>query len=65
MDEFDYLFVVFMDEKSWMINSIYKVSYDVVKDFLSIDKKKRFEWRRESRSLSLQIYPDEDNTITL
>jgi len=65
LSEFDYLFVVFIDELTWMIDSIYKVSNEVVKQFLSTDQKKSFEWRRESRSLSLQLYPNEDNTIFL
>jgi hypothetical protein len=65
VNEFDYLFVVFINEVTWMIHSVYKVSRDVVKKFLSNDRVKRFEWRRESRSLSLQLYPDEDNMITL
>jgi hypothetical protein len=65
VNEFDYLFVVFINEVTWMIHSVYKVSREVVKKFLSNDRVKRFEWRRESRSLSLQLYPDEDNMITL
>ena len=65
LNEFDYLFVVFINEVTWMIDSIYKVSNKVVKQFLSADQEKRFEWRRESRSLSLQLYPDEDNMIFL
>jgi hypothetical protein len=65
VNEFDYLYVVFINEVTWMIHSVYKVSRDVVKKFLSNDRVKRFEWRRESRSLSLQLYPDEDNMITL
>jgi hypothetical protein len=65
VNEFDYLYVVFINEVTWMIHSVYKVSHDVVKKFLSNDRVKKFEWRRESRSLSLQLYPDEDNMITL
>ena len=65
VNEFDYLFVVFINEVTWMIDSVYRVTHDVVKKFLSTDCVKRFEWRRESRSLSLQLYPDEDNMITL
>lgn len=63
VNEFDYLLTVFINEKTWMIDSIYKVSHDVVRKFLSNDWDKKFEWRRESRSLSLQLYPDEDNMI--
>jgi len=65
VDELDYLFAVFINEKTWMIDSIYKVSHDVVKDFLSTDQARKFKWRGESRSLSLQIYPDENNMILL
>ena len=65
VDEFDYLLAVFINEETWMIDSIYKVPHDVVKDFLSNDQVRRFEWRRESRSLSLQIYPEENNMILL
>jgi hypothetical protein len=65
LNKFDYLFVVFINEVTWMIDSIYKISNKVVKQFLSTDQEKKFEWRRESRSLSLQIYPDEDNMIFL
>jgi hypothetical protein len=65
VNEFDYLLIVFINEVTWMIESIYKVSHDVVKTFLSNDKMKRFNWLRESRSLSLQLYPDENNMIVL
>ena len=65
LDEFDYLLAVFIDEKTWMINSIYKVSHNVVKDFLTIDPTRKFKWCGESRSLSLQLYPDENNMIFL
>jgi len=65
VDELDYLFAVFINEKTWMIDSIYKVSHDVVKAFLSTDQARKFKWRGESRSLSLQIYPDENNMILL
>jgi len=63
VDEFDYLLIVFIDETTWMIDSIYKVAQDVVTKFLSNDQDKKFEWRRESRSLSEQLYPDENNTL--
>ena len=65
IEKFDYLFVVFINEKTWVIDSIYKVPSNVVKDFLSFDQKNSFQWKREARSLSLQIYPDEDNMILL
>ena len=65
VNKIDYLFVVFINEATWMIDSVYRVSHDVVKNFLSTDTVKRFEWRRESRSLSLQLYPEDDNMITL
>ena len=65
VDKFDYLLIVFINKNTWMIDSIYKVSIDVVRRFLSYDQENRFEWRGESRSLSLQLYPDEDNTIMM
>jgi len=65
IEKFDYLFVVFINEKTWMIDSIYKVTCNVVKDFLSLDQKNSFQWKREARSLSLQIYPDENNMILI
>lgn len=65
LSKLDYLFVVFLDKKTWMINSIYKVSIKVVNDFLSIGTVRSFNWCGESRSLSLQLYPDEDNMIML
>lgn len=64
-NEFDYLLVVFINETTWMIDSIYKVSHDVVMKFLSNTRDKKFEWRRESRSLSLQLYPGDANMIFL
>jgi hypothetical protein len=48
-----------------MIDSIYKVPRDVIKEFCIIDIEKSFEWCRESRSLSMQMFPDEENTIVL
>jgi hypothetical protein len=60
---FNYLFIVFIDEITWMIDSVYRVAYDIVTKFLNTDLDKKFEWRRESRSLSLQLYPDEENTL--
>ena len=65
VNKFDYLFVVFINEVTWMIDSIYKVSHDIVKKFLSNDQVRNFEWRKESRSLSIQLYPDENNMIFL
>jgi hypothetical protein len=50
--EFDYLLIVFINETTGLIDSIYKVAQDIVTKFLSNDKDKKFEWRRESRSLS-------------
>ena len=63
--EFDFLYAVFIDKKTWMISSVYKVSHKVVTDFLTLDSAKRFKWCGESRSLSLQLYPDEENSIFL
>lgn len=48
-----------------MIEAIYKLSCDIVKDFLDLDQRNIFTWKREARSLSLQIYPDEKNMILL
>jgi hypothetical protein len=62
-EDFDYLLIVFINETTWMIDSIYKVSRDVVTKFLSNYRDKKFQWRRESRSLSLQLYPEEENTL--
>ena len=65
IEMFDYLFAVFINEKNWIIEAIYKVSRDIVKDFLNLDQRNIFKWKREARSLSLQIYPDEENMILL
>jgi hypothetical protein len=62
LDDFDYLFVVFINNETWMISTIYRVSFDTIQKFLEDG---RFTWNREFRSLSLQVYPDEDNTIYL
>ena len=45
---FDYLFVVFINEKNWMIKAIYKVSHDIVKNFLNLDQRNIFKWKREA-----------------
>lgn len=63
LGDFDYLFIVFIDEITWMIDSVYRVSFDIVIKFLNTDLGKKFEWRRESRSLSLQLFPSEENTL--
>ena len=60
----DYIFCVFLDKESLLFDSVYKISWDVVKDFL-VDSKKCFEWKREARSLSLQVFPEENNRISL
>ena len=65
VNEFDYLYVVFMNEETWMIDSVYKVSHGVVGQFLVFDSPNSFRWCGESRSLSLQLYPDEDNMLLL
>lgn len=65
LGEFDYLLVVFVNEKSWMIDAVYKVSHDVVAEFVSADPARRFRWRRRSRSLSLQVYPDAENMLPM
>ena len=64
VDEIDSLLIVFINEKTLMIDSIYQVSHDVITKFLSNNQDKTFEWRRESRSLSLQLYPEEDNELS-
>ena len=63
VEEFDYLLIVFINGTTWMIDSIYKVARHVVTEFLTSDRDKKFEWRRESRSLSLQLYPDAENML--
>jgi len=63
LDDFDFLLLVFINKESWMISAIYRVSFDVIKKFLSDDG--RFKWNRESRSLSLQLYPGDNNMIFL
>ena len=63
LGDFDYLFIVFIDEITWMIDSVYRMSFDIVTKFLNTDLGKKFEWRRESRSLSLQLHPSEENII--
>jgi hypothetical protein len=65
LGEFDYLLVVFVDERSWMIDAVYRVSMDVVEEFLGADPARRFMWKRESRSLSLQVYPDDENMLPM
>ena len=64
-NKLDYLIAVFINEQTWMIESIYKISKAVIKKFLSNDQLRKFEWCRESRSLSLQLYPDDENMIFL
>lgn len=63
-DAFDYLLIVFLNKTTWMIDSIYKVPQSIVTKFLNNDKNKQFEWKRESRSLSEQLYPDEENVLS-
>jgi hypothetical protein len=60
----DYLLLVFLNEDTWMIESIYQISQDILRKFKSLEKRNGFEWNRESRSLSMQIYPN-DNSILL
>ena len=48
IEMFDYLFIVFINEKNCMIESIYKLSCDIVKDFLNLDQRNIFEWKREA-----------------
>jgi hypothetical protein len=65
INEIDYLLIVFLNENTWMIDSIYKVPRDVVEEFRIIGIETSFKWCRESRSLSMQMFPDEENTIVL
>ena len=65
VNELDYLLTVFINGETWMIDSVYKVSQNLTKKFLSNDQVKKFEWKGESRSLSLQLYPNENNMIFL
>lgn len=60
----DYLFIVFMDEKTWEIVSIYQVSRDILIRFVN-NEQTTFQWCGELRSLSLQVYPWDDNTLLL
>ena len=63
--EVDFLLLVFINDKSWMIDSIYRVSSEVVKVLVSAHSTQKFEWTRRSRSLSLQVYPDSENTLPM
>lgn len=60
----DYILLVFLNEDTWMIESIYQICQDVLRRFKILEKRNGFEWNRESRSLSMQIYPN-DNAILL
>ena len=62
--DFDFLLLVFINETTWIIDTIYKVQHDIAIKFLKDDQKKEFKWRRESRSLSEQLYPDEENMLS-
>ena len=62
--DFDYLLLVFINETTWMIDTIYKVHHDIVIKLQNDDEKKEFKWRRESRSLSEQLYPDQENMLS-
>jgi hypothetical protein len=53
---FDYLFIVLIDEDSWLVSNNFKVSPDTVQAFLSEDSVRRFNWRRESRELSEEFF---------
>lgn len=65
LGELDYLLAVFINGKSWMIEAIYRVSHEIVKEFLSSDPAQKFRWKRRSRSLSLQVYPDAENMLPM
>ena len=63
IENIDYLLAVFINEDTWIVDSVYRVNNDIVKRFLSLDGAKRFLWSRESSSLSLQIYPNDDSLM--
>ena len=58
----DYLLVVFMKEKNWQIKSIYQISRDTLSRFI-YDDQRIIQWCRELRSLSVQVYPLDNNTL--
>lgn len=60
----DYLLVVFMEEKNWQIKSIYQISRDTLSDFIC-DDQTLIRWCGELRSLSVQVYPVDENTLFL
>jgi hypothetical protein len=64
LNSIDYLFIIFMAEKTWGITSIYQVPRDILLRFVNNDQT-TFQWCGELRSLSLQVYPWDDNTILL
>jgi hypothetical protein len=64
VEKIDSLLIAFIEEKTLMIDSIYQTSHDILIKFLRTDDSKKFEWKRESRSLSLQLYPEEENELS-
>jgi len=64
LNSIDYLVIIFMAEKTWGITSIYQVPRDILLRFVNSDQT-TFQWCGELRSLSLQVYPWDDNTILL
>jgi hypothetical protein len=56
MGLFDLLFCVFIDEDSWMITDVFKVTPETVQKYLSRDRARRFKWRRESRQACVKIF---------
>ena len=60
----DYLLVVFMEEKNWQITSIYQISRDIFSRFI-YDDQTIIQWCRELRSLSVQVYPVDKDTLLL
>jgi hypothetical protein len=63
LNSIDYLLAVFMEEKTWQITSIYQIPRDTLSRF--IDDQKIIQWCGELRSLSLQVYPLDKNTLLL
>lgn len=58
----DYLLVVFMEEKNWQIKSIYQILRDILTRFI-YDDQTIIQWCGELRSLSVQVYPLDKNTL--
>lgn len=60
----DYLLLVFMEEETWQIKSIYQIPRDTLLQFAHNDRA-TIQWCGELRSLSVQVYPIDENTLLL